>query len=198
MTPNARTLAIYAQIAAEYREKTAALDANAGRDALTRRLAPGSHILDAGCGWGRDARTFKDAGYKVTAFDGCPEMAREASDFLGEPVETLRFQDMAYPAIFDGVWARASLLHLEPAELTEAMRRLLAALKPDGWLYACFKEGEDERVDAQGRYFHDMTTDRFRTQLEHTGGTLREAYVTADQFGRAEHWINFVVSKRAD
>jgi cyclopropane fatty-acyl-phospholipid synthase-like methyltransferase len=198
VTPNERTLAVYAQIASEYRQKTAVLDATVGRDALTSRLAPGAHILDAGCGWGRDARTFKDAGFRVTAFDGCAEMAREASDFLGEPVQTLRFQDMTYPPVFDGVWARASLLHLEPCELADSMTRLLAALKPDGWLYTCFKEGEKERVDAQGRYFHDMTSARFSELLKHTGGTLREVYVTADQFGRPEHWINFLVSKQPD
>jgi trans-aconitate methyltransferase len=188
MTPNQQTLAIYSQIAPEYRKKTESLDATTGRDMLTRRL-------DAGCGWGRDARTFMDAGFRVTAFDGCPEMAQEAGRFLGVPVATLRFQDMTFPAMFDGVWARASLLHLEPKELEDALKGLMAALKPEGWLYACFKEGEGERVDAQGRYFQDMTEARFRQLLARTGGTPHECYVSEDQFGRTERWINFLVAK---
>jgi cyclopropane fatty-acyl-phospholipid synthase-like methyltransferase len=196
MTPNQQTLAIYSRIAPEYREKTETLDATTGRDVLTGRLAPGAHILDAGCGWGRDARTFVEAGFQVTAFDGCPEMAQEASRFLCVPVATLRFQDMSFPEMFDGVWARASLLHLEPQELEAALVSLMAALKPNGWLYACFKEGEGERVDAQGRYFQDMTEARFRQLLARTGGTLHECYVTEDQFGRTERWINFLVAKR--
>lgn len=33
-------------------------------------VEPGGHILDVGCGSGRDAKYFIDKGYQVTAFDG--------------------------------------------------------------------------------------------------------------------------------
>jgi SAM-dependent methyltransferase len=197
VTPNQRTLAVYSRISADYRQKTETLDPSEVRDAFACKLAPGAHILDAGCGWGRDTKAFLDRGFQVTAFDGCPEMAREASHFLCRPVASLRFQDMDFAPIFDGVWARASLLHLEPADLKEALRKLVSALKSDGWLYACFKEGDGERFDAAGRYFCDMTESRFGSMLLNTDGSLRECFVTEDQFGRLERWIHFLVS-RAD
>jgi hypothetical protein len=109
----------------------------------------------------------------------------------------LRFQDMDFASIFDGVWARASLLHLEPADLKEALRKLVSALKSNGWLYACFKEGEGERFDADGRFFCDMSESRFRSMLLKTDGSLRECLAAEDQFGRPERWIHFLVS-RAD
>lgn len=196
MTRNEQTLAVYSATAATYRALTQALDASSGRELLTDRLLPGATILDAGCGWGRDAKAFRDGGYDVVAFDGCPEMAAQASSYLGTPVATLRFQDVAFPPVFDGIWARASLLHLEPDELVDALRRLLAALKPRGVMYACFKEGEGETVDEAGRYFHFMTETRFAELLAVTGGELIDIVTTADQFGRGHRWLNFLVRNR--
>jgi len=173
------------------------LDASSHREWLTTKIPPGGAILDAGCGWGRDAKAFQEEGFVVAAFDGCAAMAQQASQHLGQPVPTLRFQEMAFmPSSFDGVWARASLLHLEPDEMAGALKHLIGALKPRGWLYACFKEGSQTYVDAAGRYFTNMTESAFRAILAQSGhGVLREVLVTEDQFGRENRWLNVLVSR---
>ncbi|KWU19087.1 class I SAM-dependent methyltransferase [Burkholderia cenocepacia] len=192
-TLNERTLEVYAATAATYQALTQALDASSGREMLTSRLPRGAAVLDAGCGWGRDAKEFRKDGYAVTAFDGCPEMAALACGYALMPVSTLRFQNVSFPPMFDGIWARASLLHLEHDELVDALRRLLASLRPGGWMYACFKEGEGEQVDDAGRYFYFMTEQRFGQLLAVAGGKLVETTHTPDQFGRGHQWLNFLV-----
>jgi len=39
----------------------------------------GGHILDAGCGSGRDSLYFLEQGYEITAFDSCEELVRLAA-----------------------------------------------------------------------------------------------------------------------
>lgn len=38
-----------------------------------------AHIIDLGCGSGRDSKAFINKGYKVTAVDGSKELAKIAS-----------------------------------------------------------------------------------------------------------------------
>jgi len=42
--------------------------------AITRAVGPGGHLLDLGCGPGRDAATLASRGYRVTAIDWSPAM----------------------------------------------------------------------------------------------------------------------------
>ena len=119
-------------------------------------LPPGSSILDAGCGSGRDSAAFLSQGYKVTAFDGSATMAGLASRFTGLPVRHLTFQDLDDVRLYDGVWACASLLHVPRAELGEAFEKLVRATRPDGVIYLSFKFGTGDRV-SKGRHFSDFT-----------------------------------------
>lgn len=195
LSPNEATLAAYERVADTYQAQTQALDTRASRMSLTTRLQPRAHILDAGCGWGRDSKEFLASGFRVTAFDASQSMATKATRYLGQPVRKLRFQEVSYPPQFDAVWARASLLHIEPSQLPDAIARLLQALVPNGWLFASFKEGSGERFDARGCYYNDMTPEKFARVLVHSGGVLREVSARDDQFGRAPGWVEFLVQK---
>ncbi|HJD58451.1 MAG TPA: class I SAM-dependent methyltransferase [Rickettsia endosymbiont of Ceroptres masudai] len=46
-------------------------------------LAKQAHILDAGCGVGRDIKYFLSQRYQVTAFDGSTEMVKLATKETG-------------------------------------------------------------------------------------------------------------------
>ena len=151
-----------------------------------------SHILDAGCGSGRDTAFFHAHGYRVSAFDASPQLAALAAAHTGLPVQVLRFEDMTWYQTFDAVWACASLLHLSPQRLPDVMRRLHTALKPDGVLYASFKYGHGQAV-TDGRYFHYLD-ERALTDLliDVPGFTVMDTWITEDQRPSRshEHWLN--------
>src|SRR5690348_11531546 len=107
--PSDPTGEFYRQNARAYAAETLGVDMGTLYEPFLALLPAGGHILDAGCGSGRDAREFKRQGYHVTAIDASPELARLASETTGEPVRVLRFEEMMYEAEFDGVWACASL-----------------------------------------------------------------------------------------
>ena len=73
-------------------------------------LTPGAKIIDIGCGSGRDAKHFMEAGYAVTAIDGSRELCKQAEELLGIPVQCMLFQEIDYDAEFDAAWACSSLL----------------------------------------------------------------------------------------
>ena len=157
-----------------------------------RHLAPGAHILDAGCGSARDALAFKRLGYRVSAFDASPELAALASTHLGHPVAVLTFQELDWQDEFDAIWACASLLHVGRDQLPEVFARLARALKPNGILYCSFKHGRGERLEG-GRHFTDLDEDGL-AELLHITPQLRllETWQSPDQRPGREHqrWLN--------
>lgn len=151
------TIDFYNAQAKQYVAETLDLDVSNIRNLFLDFLTKGSHILDLGCGSGRDSRFFIDHGYSVTAVDASSELATYASAVIGKTVENRSFQELDYSERFDGIWACASLLHCPKSEMGCVMRRIIKALKPNGILYMSFKYGSDERVDERERFFNDYT-----------------------------------------
>lgn len=72
---NSHTLDYYNYHAKEFVSTTISVDFKTTQDKFIRCL-PGQVILDFGCGSGRDAKCFLEAGFQVTATDGSEEMCR--------------------------------------------------------------------------------------------------------------------------
>lgn len=156
-----------------------------------------AHILDAGCGSGRDSLYFLSLGHRVTAFDASTKIAALAEKNIGQPVNVLRLQDLQYKNQFDGIWACASLLHVAGNELTDVFRRLVCALKPDGVIYCSFKYGKNE-YDSQGRQFTDLDEHALQELVAVTEAlAIQELWISADRRpGREqERWLNGVLCR---
>jgi SAM-dependent methyltransferase len=138
-------------------------------DAFMKKLPEGAHILDLGCGPGRDSLVFREQGFAVTAADGSSAMAREAERNLGIPVGVMEFSAMPWVAEFDGIWASASLLHVPRPALAATLALIHRALRPGGLHYASFKAGEMDGRDGLGRYYNYVDTDFLREAYEASG-----------------------------
>ena len=169
-------------------------------EAIYRAFLPfvvdGGHILDAGCGSGRDTLHFHTNGYRVTAFDASHEIATLAKQKTGLPIKCRTFLDVDEHHLYDGIWACASLLHLSENEIPEVLNRLWLALKPGGVMYASFKVGESER-EIGGRHFTDATEARASHWFESVERDLQiEFWRTEDQRPeRKEEWLNIRIVK---
>ena len=160
-----KTLNYYNQCAEVYNETTLNIEFDSKREMLLKYLQPNAHILDLGCGSGRDSKGFLQKGYKVTAVDGSKELCKIASKNIGQDVICQLFNELDAVNEFDGVWACASLLHLPTNELKQTLKRVEKALKKDGYFYASFKYGDFEG-ERDGRYFNDFTEVSFSTLLK--------------------------------
>ena len=196
----------YNQHAAEFYRETVDMRLDARYEPFLDRIPATGVILDAGCGSGRDSRAFLNRGYRVTAFDASPEMARLAGALTGLPVATLRFQEMAYIEEFDGIWSCASLLHVPQAEMVPVFNRFEAALKPGGHWYASFKYGVGETVKYGSgeitsgvRMFTNYTEDTFREVIAPFAALeIVDLSITDDLRSerRGERWLNVILRKR--
>ena len=159
-------------------------------------LAPGAHILDAGCGSGRDAHHFLQQGFRVSAFDASAELVRRARQWSGVEVACCRFDEYQTPDQVDGIWACASLLHVPHERLQPVFAHLASLLRQGGIFYCSFKYGSGERQQG-GRCFTDLDEQGLHSVL--SGGPLAcvELWQTGDQRpGReSERWLNALLRK---
>jgi SAM-dependent methyltransferase len=128
-------------------------------DSFLDRLEPGAHILELGCGGGRDAEAMLARGFEVDATDGVAEMACKAEARLDRPVRVMRFDELDAVEAYGAVWAHASLLHVPFASLPEVLTRIFRSLAPGGWHFASYKAGGGEGRDRFGRYFNYPSAD---------------------------------------
>jgi SAM-dependent methyltransferase len=190
------TIDYYNQHAASFVEGTLSVDMQSLYQHFVPLLPAGAHIVDAGCGSGRDALYFLQHGFVVTAFDGSTELAEIASKVIGQPVQVCRFDQFVAPAQVDAIWACASLLHVPASELPSVMEQLSQQLVSGGVFYCSFKYGRGE-VSRGGRSFTNLDEDGLNQLLNHLPLTVVESWQTGDvRPGReSERWLNAVLRK---
>ena len=161
------------------------------------RLPSKGHILDAGCGSGRDTKAFLELGFHVSAFDASKEMVALATSFVKQPVIHTDFNAFQSDNTFDGIWAAASLLHLPYKELADTINTLSQYLKKDGYFYASFKCGKNSYTK-EGRHFTPLTPTLTHTLFQElTTLTLEEVWLSDDvrQERKGEKWLNLLAKK---
>jgi len=154
------TVAHYDGRAEEFWAGTRDHDVSQNREALLRHIEAEAplHLLDLGCGPGRDLLAFASMGHRVTGLDGSRrfcEMARRVSgcEVLEQDLLALDLPDRH----FDGIFANASLFHVPAQELSRVLSDLHRALKPRGVLFASNPRGDNSEGWSGERYgsYHD-------------------------------------------
>lgn len=192
-----KTLDYYNTQTEEFIKSTVAVDFAKTQDRFLAKLSPKAHILDFGCGSGRDAKYFLERGFQVTAVDGSVELCKFASVHTGLKVEQMYFQDLNAVDVYDGIWACASILHLPYGELADVLGKMVRAVKLGGVIYTSFKYGTFEG-ERNGRYFTDFDEAKFAKLLECVPELkIEELWIAGDvREGRSsEKWLNVVLRK---
>lgn len=158
------TLSWYRENAIQYAEETRnSLVLDALWEFLSR-MKEGGTILDYGSGSGRDSAYFLDKGFSVDSLDGSAEMKAQAERLFGIKVKLSSFLSLEEKEKYDGIWAQASILHLEEHDLRAALTLIERALKRDGVFYSSFRKGEEDGYE-NGRWYTNMTERRFLSFL---------------------------------
>lgn len=158
-------------------------------------IPPDGKILDLGCGAGRDTKYFLQMGYKVDAADGSESLCRIASEYTGINVKHMLFSDLDANAVYDGIWACASVLHLPKDDLRDVFFKMIKATVKNGYIYTSFKYGDFEGC-RNGRYYTDFTEKSFGEFIKDIKGIeIKETWTSADARPDRgdEKWINLIM-----
>lgn len=192
------TINYYNKNAKEFAERTVNSNMDFCHNKFTTLLQKGDYILDAGCGSGRDSKFFLEQGFNVEAIDASVEMCQLAAEYTGIFVKCMRFDEMEFDSQFDGIWASASLLHIEKSTLPNILYKFNKALKQNGIMYASFKYGDKEE-ERLGCFFSDYHIGELeRIFLKDGLFVLEESFKTEDTRPgyKNKPWINIIVRKK--
>lgn len=168
------------------------------QDIFLECVPVGGKILDFGCGSGRDTKYFLSKGYNVDAIDGSEKLCKIASEYTGVQVKQMLFEELDVVEEYDGIWACASILHVEKKQLTDIMKKIAIATKTDGVVYASFKYGEFEGV-RNGRFFTYLTEESLGKLMEAVPElVIEKLWTSADVRAERgeERWLNIVLRKQ--
>ena len=100
-------------------------------------------VLDAGCGYGRDVKTFLELGYDAFGVDESSAMIAAAQAAYGEHFRQLSLQQLEkLGRQFDIVHCRNVLVHVPQEELRPSICKLFDVVRDGGALILISKEGK--------------------------------------------------------
>lgn len=170
-------------------------DMSKHHEVFEKYIKDGGSVLDLGCGSGRDSLHFSSRGYDVTSLDGSEQMVKFCRTTLTNTVVHATFESYTPEQSFDGIWACASLLHVERTEIENIIRKYINHLQPNGIFYMSFKN-HSEDFDNEGRYF--TCFDKIR--LEKLFSQINEVEIinlteTLDVRNSKGQWISAIIRK---
>lgn len=194
------TLNYYNENASDYINKTINGDMSEQIKRFIVLLPDKAHILDFGCGSGRDSKYFIEHGYTVTATDGSNEMCKLASKYIGQDVKCMKFDELNDKEVYDGIWACSSILHVKREELPGILKKMIDAIKEGGIIYTCFKDGDKEIIEGN-RYYNYITEEILENMLKQVSPDTKIIEVTSNDtvanVNRPKvRWKNYLIRKK--
>ena len=115
--------------------------------------------MDLGCASGVQSKVLSDLGFEVVGLDLSPRMVAQAkkrapnAKFVVGDMTNMNFAN----GVFDGVYARASFLHIPIKIIPKVLKSVHQILKDNGILYLAVKEGEGEKEITDRRHGQKVT-----------------------------------------
>lgn len=175
-----------------YIENTINCDMSFHYQKFLKYLPKTGKILDVGFGSGRDMIYFKSLGYEVEGIDTSIEFVNNMKN-QGFNVGFKSACELNYNNEYDGIWACASLLHVNREQLEEVILKCIKALKENGILYCSFKYG-DKEVEKENRYFNYVNEGILRNITTKNNFEIIDMYKSFDIRPNRENeeWINAI------
>lgn len=136
-----------------------------GTDKFISFLKTGASVLDVGCGAGLASKYLVEKGLAVTGIDFSDKLIEIAKREV--PQGKFIVMDMhdvgSLGEQFDGLYVKASILHIPKKDLPAMMLKLKERLKPKGFIYVAVKGANVGQEEEQVKVEHDFghTFERF-------------------------------------
>ena len=186
----------YESNAERYAAETISADMSEQYQRFLPLLKKGAKILDVGSGSGRDACYFQKQGYQVTALEPSKNLCREIRKVFSGEIVCSEVQNYRPTERYDGIWACASLIHLQEEEVLQFFEKIDQYLNDNGIIYISGKNGLSTGKVEDGRFFLEFTEQLVEKILTVNKQLKQEQlWYTEDVSGRRGfRWLNVVLS----
>ncbi len=197
------TRAVYNKLGKQYIKDSKKLDP-IERLAFVKNFTKGSHILDVGCGGGRDSKFFATSGMYTTGIDASDVFIDEArktipkAKFIQGDLLKIPFPNNS----FDGIWSQAVLHHLKRSDIPKAIKKFHRIMKPGGLLHIRVKKGSGEGYEKEklsrwnDRFYTYVSKKELGEYLKDAGFKIVQSGIFPDQLKRKNmNWILFWARK---
>ena len=185
----------YESNAEHYAAETFSADMSEQYQRFLPLLKKGAKILDVGSGSGRDACYFQKHGYQVTALEPSKNLCKEIRKVFSGEIICSDIQNYRPKERYDGIWACASLIHLQEEEILRFFEKIDLYLNDNGVVYVSGKNGISTGEVEDGRFFLEFTeqlVEKILTVNEQL--KLEQLWYTEDVSGRRGfQWLNVVL-----
>lgn len=188
----------YESNAERYAAETISADMSEQYQRFLPLLKDGVKLLDVGSGSGRDACYFQKQGYQVTALEPSKNLCREIRKVFSGEIMCSDIQNYQPAERYDGIWACASLIHLQEEEVLQFFEKIDQYLDDNGIIYISGKNGIFTGEVEDGRFFLEFT-DRLVEKILTVNKQLKleQLWYTEDVSGRRGfRWLNVVLRLR--
>ena len=186
---------------AQYHEKTFHIDPAPFLSSFAENLTPGAHVLDIGCGSGRDLLWLAQKGFRPTGFEASPGLAAFARKNANCPVIEGDFESFDFSTLqVDAVLMSGALVHLPHTQMEPALKNILQALKsaPDATVYLSLKEGKGDFTDDHNRTFYLWQDPDIRAICRRNGLRVIDFSRSSSVLRTGETWLGYVLKKTPD
>lgn len=171
---------------------------------FSRILSLKAKVLDLGCGPGVETKKLHEKGFEVYGFD----LSKELLDIAKVQTPGASFlqgdmlRELPYEAeFFDGIFAKASLLHIPKEKIESVLKEILRILKKNGILHIAVKSGNGEKEVKESNYGYEY--ERFFSfwSLEELKELFLKFNLTIlkegswENFEKKTIWLKFLLKK---
>ena len=188
----------YESNAERYAAETLSADMSEQYQRFLPLLKDGVKLLDVGSGSGRDACYFQKQGYQVTALEPSKNLGREIRKVFSGEIVCSDIQSYQPMERYDGIWACASLIHLQEEVVLQFFEKIDQYLNDNGIVYISGKNGISTGEVEDGRFFLEFTEQLVeKILMVNKQLKLEQLWYTEDVSGRRGfRWLNVVLRLR--
>jgi len=163
-------------------------------------LPKGAHVLDIGCGTGKDVGALRKRGYNAEGIDASEEMVKLARNKHGNYFFKKDFREISCfeKHAYDGISCVAVLQHIKKEDASSVFKSIRVALKKEGLFFLFTKVGEGEYWDKRlGEDYKRGTVLYTKTELDdflrlNSFKVLSSSIFILTRDEKAEEWITII------
>ncbi len=188
-------LDFYNKNADKYAKVTLTVDPTPFLFPLVSKLAPGSSILDIGCGAGRDLLWLKKKGFLVCGLEQSPDLINLAGKNSDCPIIETDFNEYDFSQLsFDALVAIGAFVHTEHHQFSISLSSIIRALNTGGFILITMKEGENSKVCEDGRIFHFWQRDKLEPIFQNCGLEVVNFFRQCSQLNNNDIWMTYLLA----